>query len=153
MPRARITGVTAVTRLVRVDLERAACRVREVLRGLPEVVAGYLFGSALGPCRPDSDVDLAVVLAPGTPEPAGWGVAALEARIEALLGEVDGHPFHVTVLSPDRVLFALPVLRDGLPVYVADRDAWTDFIERVARAYPDLHRRYQQALSEVLEDP
>lgn len=143
----------AVAQLVRVDLDRAALRVREVLSRLPEVVAGYLFGSALGPCRPDSDVDLGLVLAPGTPEPAGWGLAGLEARIEHLLGDVDGHPFHVTVLSTRHVLFALPVLRDGLLVYVRDPDALTDFIERVARAYPDLRRRYEQALAEVLEHP
>lgn len=138
---------------VQVDLERAAARVGEILPRFPEVVGAYLFGSALGPCRPDSDIDLGLVLDRETPEPRGWGLAGLEARIEHHLGDVDGHPFHVTVFSADRVLFTLPVLRSGLLVYVKDRAALTEFIERVARAYPDLHRRYEQALAEVLELP
>lgn len=138
--------------LVVVDLEQATASVRRSLPGFPSIAGAYLFGSALGACRPDSDIDLGLVLDPDVPEPSGWGFAGLEAEIEDALGRVEGHPFDATVLSPRNVLFSFKVVREGQLVYARDRATVTDFIERVARPYADLRRRHERALAEILGD-
>lgn len=139
--------------LVRIPLARVERAVRAVLPSFPEVAGAYLFGSALGECRPDSDVDLGIVLFPDVPEPSGYGFAALEAEIEARLRPIDGHPFDVTVLRRDQPLFSFVPISSGRLVYVRDEDAIGDFIEVVSRRYGELRYRYRRALDEVLEVP
>ena len=136
--------------LVKPDLEPIVARIRERLPGFSLVAGAYLFGSVLDACRPDSDIDVGLVVDPTVPEPAGWGWAGLEAEVEGALGRVQGHPFHVTVLSPHNVLFSFRVVREGSLVYVRDPEIVTDFIEQVARRYPDLAWRHRRALEEVL---
>lgn len=136
--------------LVRVPLEAIEAAAARTLPQFPEVAGAYLFGSALADCRPDSDIDLGLVLDPTVAEPPGWGFAGLESRIESALGRLDGHPFEVTVVRPDRVLFAFRVIREGRMIYEANPDAVAEFVERVARRYPELAYRYRQAVQEVL---
>jgi len=136
--------------LVRVPLEAAERRVQEVLPHFPEVVGAFLFGSALGLCRPDSDLDLGIVLLPGVAEPPGWDFAGLASRMEEALGRVEGHPFNVVILRPEEVIFSFRVIREGRLVYGRDREALWDFVERVARRYPDAAYRHRRALEEVL---
>jgi predicted nucleotidyltransferase len=98
--------------------------VGEVAQGFPALVAAYLFGSALGACRPDSDIDLGVILR----------IAAGPRSVDELelgLGSIAGHPFHVTALTADSA-FAFHVVRGGLLVFSADDDARLQFLQCVA---------------------
>jgi hypothetical protein len=45
---------------VTLDVARVAQHVADVCRRTEGVAAAYLFGSVLGRCRPDSDIDVAV---------------------------------------------------------------------------------------------
>lgn len=138
--------------LVRVPLARIEAAVRAVLASFPQVAAAYLFGSALDECRPDSDIDLGIVLYPTAAEPPGLGFLALEAEIEARLPPVEGHLFDVTILRRDQPLFSFTPISSGRLIYVRDQDALGDFIEAVSRRYGELHHRYRRALNEVLEE-
>ncbi|MBX6378583.1 MAG: hypothetical protein IRY95_08545 [Clostridia bacterium] len=130
-------------------------RIREIVAGVlpafPQVVGAYLFGSALDRCRPDSDIDLGLVLAPMPAEPVGTGFLELALEVEARLPRVDGHAFEVHVLRRQAPLFAFEVVSKGLLIYVKDGDAVFDFVEAVARAYGELAARYRRALAEVLD--
>lgn len=136
--------------LVHVPLDTVQDAVSGVLARYPQVAAAYLFGSAIGPCRPDSDIDLGLVLSPEATEPPAWGFSGLEAQIETALGRIDGHAFEVIVLRPEAVLFSFKVIREGRLVFSRNRDVLLDFMERVARRYAEAGYRYRRALDEVL---
>lgn len=125
--------------------------VAKALPYFPQVAGAVLFGSALGSCRPDSDIDLGLILFPPCGEPPGWGFARLEADVERKLQPLGGHRFEVTVLSPDQPLFAFKAIREGQIVYIRDEDTVFDFVEKVSRSTAELLPRHQRALREVLQ--
>ena len=134
--------------LVTVDREAIARRVVPAVEVEPEVIAAYLFGSALGRCRPDSDIDVGIVS-------VCQGERArlrLEARIASRLEPLAGHPFDVVVLDPGQILFSFSVVHHGVLLYVRDRDQLGDFLYAVSRPYGELAWRRRQALAEVLGD-
>ncbi len=134
---------------VTVDQAAVTERVGRVLPLFPEVAAAYLFGSALGACRQDSDLDLALIVKPEVernPEFSPWG---LEGRCAAALGWLAGHCFHPTVLARESAVFAMQAFKGRL-VYCVDEAVVADYIEGIARAFPDANRRWLQALNDVL---
>ncbi len=139
--------------LVRVSIEAVGEALSRVLPSFPEVAGAVLFGSALGECRPDSDIDVGLILFPSATEPSGWGFAGLESRVERRLGTVQGHPFEVTVLRPARPLFAFKAVKEGRLLYVRDEAAVLDFVERVSRSHAELAWRHRRAVREVVETP
>ena len=119
--------------LVRMSLADVEARVRKILPAFPDIAGAYLFGSCLGPCRPDSDIDLGLVLR------GDVDAIYLEALVSGALGLVEGHPFHITVLTPGE--FAFQTIHAGRLVYEADVDAVADMIEQVAKDH-HRNRRY-----------
>lgn len=110
--------------LVRLPPGSVAERVGRMAPDFPGLVAVYLFGSALGKFRPDSDIDLGIIMR-YTADPR------TEDRLELALGAIDGHPFHVTTLNPESVL-AFRVVKEGTLVYSDDEGLRTDFLARAA---------------------
>lgn len=112
-----------------------------VAEATPGVLALYLFGSrATGRSRPESDVDLAILLEPGVDRRAAWDLRReLIARFEGVLGgEVD-----LAILGEDLDL-SFRVLTQGDRLYERRRDR-VRFEESLlaARYYdfqPFLHR-------------
>ncbi|SHI78308.1 nucleotidyltransferase domain-containing protein [Desulfofundulus thermosubterraneus] len=51
--------------LMRVNLDPVVEQVKAALQNFPQVAGAYLFGSILRLCRPDSDIDLGLILEPG----------------------------------------------------------------------------------------
>jgi uncharacterized protein len=125
---------------------RLAAQLTARLEREPDVVVAYVFGShARGTARPDSDVDVAVLLAEGS-DPARRQVE-LSA---ALASGVD-----VVVLNTAPVELGYRVLRDG--VLILDRDErartnhWVRTVDRYLDAEPlrrvlalGLHRRLEE---------
>lgn len=133
--------------LVTLDQTALAEHIASALRGATDLpVAGaYLFGSALSRCRPDSDIDVGLVPAAGVDDlDADWTV---QGRAEQVLRPFRGHPVDVSPLRAG--LFAFEVVCSGRLVYVRDRAAVDDFVERVCRRGPELAMRYRHALAVV----
>jgi len=135
--------------LVRINLEPVIKQVQAVLNEFPQVAGAYLFGSAMELCRPDSDIDLGLILEPEVkPDTQEGDVLASEVAFS--LKPVNGHPFDVVLLDPGKPLFVFRVIKEGKLVYCRNRDRVTDLIEYVSRRYADLYPRYRRALEEIL---
>jgi predicted nucleotidyltransferase len=135
--------VGALDPLIRVPHAAIAEAVRRALRSVRGVAGAYLFGSSLDECRPDSDIDIGVVPAPGA-DPF-----QLIGDVEAACRSVDGHTVHATVLDGRDVLFCFAVLDGGELLYCPDPNTVTDLIEHVARRYADVAFLHQRALREI----
>lgn len=138
-----------VRRLSRLDVSSVEDQVSRVLCQFPEVAGAYLFGSALEGCRPESDIDLGLVLRPG-----GYSedsIDLLAAKISLAIGRLEGRVPDIIVLNHMKPTFAYRVISRGRLIYAHDRESVTDFIERVSRSYGEVFPRYKRALDEVLE--
>lgn len=111
-------------RLVRLPAGVVVERLEQVAVDFPSLVAVYLFGSAQGEFRPDSDIDLGVILRPAADQ-------RTEERLELALGSIGGHPFHVITLNHESA-FAFRVLQEGSLVFSADERLRTDFLAQAA---------------------
>jgi predicted nucleotidyltransferase len=142
-----------VAALVTVDLKPVEETIRRIMPSFPEVAGAYVFGSVLGPCRPDSDIDIGLVA--GVEALAGGGPLArerLEARVAVALGRLEGHPVDVVLLDPADPIFSFKVISSGRLVYIRDEERVTDFIELVAQAYREAYPRYRRALREIMDE-
>jgi predicted nucleotidyltransferase len=106
------------------------------LAAQPDVLAAYLFGSyATGRARPESDVDVAVLLS-GTDE-----MERFERRLR-LMGEVEEalgrKPADVVVLNDAPPLLAHQVLMHSRLILERDRAARVEFEVRAGQVYTDL---------------
>ncbi len=135
--------------LVALHQPELAAHISRALDADPALpIAGvFLFGSALGACRPDSDIDLGLVPLPDATHAPTWHV---EGRAEQLLGTFEGHVFDANLLQG--VLFAFEAVTTGRLVHVRDQEALWDFVERVTRRGWELRRRHRAALDVVLSN-
>ncbi|MCS5696474.1 nucleotidyltransferase domain-containing protein [Desulfofundulus thermocisternus] len=137
-----------MTELMRVNLDPVVEQVKAALQNFPRVAGAYLFGSILGPCRPDSDIDLGLILEPGI-DPDGIEADRLESAISLLLPPHEGHSYDIVLLNPERPLFAFRVIKEGKLIYARNMERITDVMEYVSRRYADLYPRYRAALEEI----
>lgn len=133
--------------LVTLNLEAVQERVIAVLREFPAVVAVYLFGSALGACRPDSDLDLGLLIQPADDARQS---EALADRMATRLGHFHGHPFDVLVLNFLDSILAFRIVKSGKLLYAQDQLAVSDFIEMVSRRYGENYPRYREAIRAIV---
>ena len=134
--------------MVRIDEDRIKGAVVSTLMDMKEIAGVYLFGSALGLCRPDSDIDIGLVIKPlyGKPDKYYLDIAlAAETRLDP----IDGHPFQVVPLNITDCSFAFNVIRKGRLIYESDHEAVTDFMEIISRRYGENYPRYIKYLKEI----
>lgn len=112
-------------------------------------VAIYLFGShAAGTPRPDSDLDLAILLPPGAPAISGPERLDLVGELEALANrQVD-----LVVLNRAPLPLQFEVIHTGRVLYEPDPEARTDWEDLVVRDYLDLQPWYAQSYRELLDE-
>lgn len=135
--------------MVRVDIEAVRRHIGAACARNPRVAAAYLFGSALGEMRPDSDIDVGVVLSAQGRALTGLAAFGLSGQLEGALGFWDRHPFEVTVFSVDNAIFVMSALRDAVLAYEGDGEVLADFLEAVAQRYRVDGPRYWDAVREV----
>lgn len=135
---------------VTADREAIAQRSAEVLKSFPQVAGAYLFGSALDKCRPDSDIDIALVLE--DIELSEREKTQLEDEIASSFIPMEGHPFDIVVLDPGKPVFGYQVLREGHLIYVRNHERVTDVLEMVSRRAADVYPRYRTALEEIIAE-
>lgn len=133
---------------VAVDLEAVRVDVENILKKFPQVAGAYLFGSSLGACRPDSDIDIGLVL-----EDIKFGErkkALLEAEIKDSFYSFNGHRYDILLLDSDNPIFSFRVIKEGRLIYVRNLDRITDVMEQVSRRYAESYPRYKAALQEII---
>jgi predicted nucleotidyltransferase len=108
----------------------------EYLAAQPDVVAVYLFGSvAQGRARPQSDVDIAVLLAADLDEEACFN---RRLRMGWEVERVIGRPTDLVVLNDAPPLLQHQVLKHGRLIFERDRAARVEFEVRAGKIYADL---------------
>jgi uncharacterized protein len=136
------------------SLPVAARAVARCVSRRPEVQAAYIFGSvARGRARPDSDIDVAVLVR--GPLPAGRALAyrvRLALDLGAALGRSD---VQLVLLHEASPLLAHRVLSQGTLVFERSRVARVRFHVATARRYddavPTLERYVQRLKRDVRE--
>lgn len=121
---------------------RSLDRILEHARDDAQVLAVILYGShARGDARPDSDVDVCLMLEPARYEP----LALSEKKLEYLaITDVD-----VQVFQQLPLYIRHRVLKEGIFQFVRDDDRVYDVAFRTAQAWEDFRPYYQRYLDEV----
>lgn len=136
--------------LITLDVEAIITQTVSTLKKFPYVAGAYLFGSALDKCRPDSDIDIGIVLL--NTKISDRERAQLEADIANSLHSFKGHLFDVVLLNPEDPIFSFRVIKEGRLIYAPDMDRVTDFMEFVSRQYAEVYPRYKMALQEIIDE-
>lgn len=117
--------------LKRLNIPLLKTQASDILAGFGDVAGAYLFGSALEFVRPQSDIDIGIVL-------NGIDSETVLPEIEATFRRFGGHPFHITALDEDAINFTFSVLTKGDLFYIGDYEYVTEFIEQVVRRHEDV---------------
>ncbi len=111
-------------------------------------IAVYAFGSrASGEARPDSDLDLAVLLPSGTRLPVTERLAIVD-RLQEIAGvEVD-----LVVLNEARLPLRFEIIRHGRVLWESNPDARTDAEDIIVRDYLDFRPFLERSFRDMLDD-
>lgn len=130
--------------------EQIRSEVCPVAARYAEIAAIYLFGSYLADFRPESDIDLGVILKPSHQSKRNRDAVA--DRLAMDLVPSGSHPYDIVAADPADYLFSFRILREGYQLCVFDCDALTDTIEQVALNRHMHYYRYRLAEMEVLAE-
>lgn len=134
--------------LINVDISKVIEQLTSVLKSRKVVVGAYLFGSILGRCRPDSDIDVGLLLAPDVSYSEKEAEILLEEILEVLT-PLNNHPFDLIILNYSSAIFAYKVITQGRLIYASNLEAVTDFMEKVSRQRAENYPRYRKALETI----
>jgi len=140
-----------VETLVRINISEVRETIIPVLEAQEAVAGAYLFGSVLGPCRPDSDIDVGLILLPGQDASEKEGSLLLEDILESL-PRIDRHPYDLVILNQVSALFAFRVINQGQEIYNRNPEVVSDFVESVSRRRGEDYPRYRRALDYIVRD-
>jgi uncharacterized protein len=121
--------------VIKLDREAMEAAVREVVEAQPAVAAASIFGSqARGTARPDSDLDLAVLVREG----AEVDRRRLQSRLAADLAHLAaGGRVDVVFLDEAGPVLRQRVLQQGRLVLCRDEAAWKRLRIETLREYED----------------
>ena len=112
---------------------------------IPDVIAVYLFGSAAaGELRPDSDIDLAVLLVAPQPAARLWSLA------QSLAVSV-GRDVDLIDLRSTSTVMQAQVISTGKRLYCADEPRCGEFEDRVYSDYARLNEERRHILGDIRE--
>lgn len=119
--------------------------VVEQADGDARVLAVMLFGStARRERRPASDIDICLVLEPGTYTP--------EALMDIRLQYLAAFPADIQVFQQLPVYIRQRILKEGEVLFCRDEDALYDIAWRTVQAFADFKPLYDRYLDEVARD-
>jgi predicted nucleotidyltransferase len=133
--------------MLRTDIESLRRHVEVVVEEQMEVTLVYLFGSqATGEVGPLSDVDLAVLLAPGAP------VAQIRSRLaHAFSAALEGAAVDLVILNRAPIELAYAVIAQGELFYERDRAGRIEYEADVMSRYGDYLPYLRMQRQEILE--
>lgn len=136
--------------LICLDKDAVNSQVAGVLKKFPQIAGAYLFGSSLGACRPDSDIDIGLVVEDIKLNERES--AQLEAEIRDSFYPFNGHPYDIILLDLKNSIFCFRVIKEGRLIYARNPDRIADVMEDVSRRYADSYPRYKDALQEIIAE-
>lgn len=136
--------------LICLNISKIIERLTPVLKSQEKVVGAYLFGSTLGPCRPDSDIDIGLLLAPDISY-SEKDAEKIQEEIFEELPHSGSHSYDLVILNYVSAIFAYRVITEGRLIYARDYEAVTDFMEKVSRQRAENYPRYRQALEVIVK--
>ncbi len=134
--------------LVKLDTSLILKELVPVLKSHEKVEGAFLFGSILGQCRANSDIDVGIILTPENSY-SEKNVELILADINEGLSPVNKHHFDLVVLNHTSAIFAYKVINQGRLIYGRNHDLITDFMEIVSRKRAENYPRYRQALESI----
>lgn len=134
--------------LVQIDRDKLKAYVEEKVGQYSEIAGIYLFGSAICAMRPDSDIDLGIILVPGAVK-SDKEVDLFLAKLYLALRNFEGHPFDLVSVCDVDTVFAFAILRRGVPLLVKNEAVVSEVIESISRRYADIYPRYKKALEMI----
>ncbi len=139
-----------MNKLVSVDTSTIIEKLNPVLKSQKEVVGAYLFGSILGRCRPDSDIDVGLLLTPDVIY-SEKEAERIQEEILAVLPSLNSRHFDFVILNRSSAIFAFKVITQGQLIYASNLEAVSDFIEKVSRKRAENYPRYREALETIVK--
>lgn len=136
--------------LVCLDKGAVIAQVTSILKKFPQVAGAYWFGSSLEACRPDSDIDIGLVLEDIKLHEREK--ALLEAEIKDAFCTYNGHPYDIVLLDLANPIFCFKVIREGRLIYAHNHNRVTDVMEYISRRYAESYPRYRAALQEIIAE-
>lgn len=136
--------------LICLDKDTIFTQVTSALKKFPQIAGAYWFGSSLGTCRPDSDIDIGLVVEDIKLNERER--AQLEAEIRDSFYPYNGHPYDIVLLDFRNTIFFYRVIKEGRLIYAHNPDRITDAMEDVSRRYAELYPRYKAALQEIIAE-
>jgi len=139
-----------VGKLTYLEKDAVSAQVTNVLKKFPQIAGAYWFGSSLGACRPDSDIDIGLVLEDIKLNERER--AQLEAEIRDSFYPYNGHPYDIVLLDLRNPIFSFRVIKEGRLIYTGNSDRISDIKEYVSRRYAESYPRYKAALQEIIAE-
>jgi len=136
--------------LITEDAEAISAQVANVLKNFPQIAGAYLFGSTLGKCRSDSDIDIGLVLE--DINITEKEKEQLEATIAYSLGTFNNKHYDIIFVTSQNSIFSYRIIKDGRLIYVKNKNRITDVMEDVSRRYAEVYPRYRVALEEIVNE-
>jgi len=132
-----------------VDVVEELEKVRRIFPTAPYVASAWVFGSiARGRARPDSDLDVALLL--GDPDADARTFRRELFDLAARLEDASGRRVDLVVLGPRDPIVAHRVLSEGLLLYDAAPQRRVRFVADVLSRYFDWAPRYEAAAAKSL---
>jgi predicted nucleotidyltransferase len=118
--------------------------VRIILKHFPDVQGIYLFGTyATADERPDSDVDIALLLPPGQRrQPAHLALSSCRLKLEQALGR----PVDLLDARQVSTVFQKEIIQTGLVLYCANKSAVGEFEMLTLSLYQKLNEERKAIL-------
>jgi len=137
--------------MVKINLEDIKKELIPVLEKYPEIAGAYLFGSALDCCRPDSDIDIGLII-DDEKKYSDQDCQLIIEKILRTLSPINKHQFDLVILKSSEAIFSFRVIRNGTLIYNRDNTVVTDFIEKVSQKYRKVYPRYNKALEMIISE-
>ncbi|MBS4025220.1 MAG: hypothetical protein KGZ96_06035 [Clostridia bacterium] len=138
-----------MSNLVTIDSAVLYENVVPVLKEYKEIAGAIHFGSSLGKCRPDSDIDIGLICNPLLLSQEKENEKLIE-KILNQLSPVNGHVFDLMVVNTLSSILAFRILKDGNIFFQHEPKVITDFLEQVSRRYAEDYPRYRTALKLIV---
>ncbi|MBS3948144.1 MAG: hypothetical protein KGZ57_07600 [Dethiobacter sp.] len=132
-----------MSQLVRVDINTIKDSLIPFLKSRKVISGAYLFGSVLDRCRPDSDIDVGILLVPGIAYPEAEKIME---ELYLKLPPVNRRPYDIIILNHCSAIFAYRVITGGRLIYADNMETVTDFMESISRQRAENYPRYRRAL-------